>query len=76
MRCSLRPTCARRSRTCAQRWSGSWRSATRRKTGTLPGFARLVEGHREGIDAHARRHISSGRVEGTNCMIKTLRRAG
>ena len=38
--------------------------------------ARLVEGHREGIDAHVRYHISSGRVEGTNCMIKTLRRAG
>ncbi|RRF99223.1 MAG: hypothetical protein DUD39_05535 [Coriobacteriaceae bacterium] len=38
--------------------------------------ARLVEGHREGIVAHARHHISSGRVEVTNCMIKTLRRAG
>ena len=30
----------------------------------------------EGIVAYARHHISSGRVEGTNCMIKTLRRAG
>jgi hypothetical protein len=30
----------------------------------------------EGIVAPARHHISSGRVEGTNCMIKTLRRAG
>jgi transposase len=39
-------------------------------------FARLVEGHREGIVAHMRHHISSGRVESTNCMIKTLRRAG
>jgi len=38
--------------------------------------ARLVEGHMEGIVAHARHHISSGRVEGTNQMIKTLRRAG
>lgn len=39
-------------------------------------FARLVEGHIDGILAHARHHISSGRVEGTNTMIKTLRRAG
>ena len=39
-------------------------------------FARLVEGHMEGIVAHGRHHISSGRVEGTNQMIKTLRRAG
>ncbi|RRF97939.1 MAG: hypothetical protein DUD39_12265 [Coriobacteriaceae bacterium] len=38
--------------------------------------ARLVEGHMEGIVAHARHRISSGRVEGTNCMIKMLRRAG
>ncbi|RRF99902.1 MAG: hypothetical protein DUD39_01905 [Coriobacteriaceae bacterium] len=38
--------------------------------------ARLAEGHRGGIVAPARRHISSGRVEGTNCMIETLRRAG
>ncbi|MFC2647250.1 MAG: hypothetical protein ACFNZW_04685 [Coriobacteriaceae bacterium] len=30
----------------------------------------------ERIVAYARRHISSGRVEGTNCMSKTLRRAG
>ncbi|RRF97849.1 MAG: ISL3 family transposase, partial [Coriobacteriaceae bacterium] len=36
----------------------------------------LVEGHMEGIAAHACHHISSGRVEGTNQMIKTLRRAG
>jgi len=30
----------------------------------------------DGIVAHAHHHISSGRVEGTNWMIKTLRRAG
>lgn len=39
-------------------------------------FARLVENHMDGIVAHARHHISSGKVEGTNQMIKTLRRAG
>ena len=38
--------------------------------------ARLAERHRKGIVTHARRHISSGRVEGTNQMIKTLKRAG
>jgi transposase len=38
--------------------------------------ARLVESHMEGIVAHARHQISSGKVEGTNQMIKTLRRAG
>jgi transposase len=38
--------------------------------------ARLVEGHMDGIVAHVHHHISSGRVEGTNQMIKTLRRAG
>ena len=32
--------------------------------------------HTEGIIAHAKHKISSGRVEGTNTMIKTLRRAG
>ena len=32
-------------------------------------FARLVEGHMEGIVAHARHQISSGKVEGTNQMI-------
>ena len=36
-------------------------------------FARLVESHMDGIVAHARHHISSGKVEGTNQMIKTLR---
>ena len=30
----------------------------------------------EGIVAHARYRIISGKVEGTNQMIKTLRRAG
>lgn len=39
-------------------------------------FARLVEGHMDGIVAHARHQISSGKVEGTNGMIKQLRRAG
>ena len=39
-------------------------------------FARLVEGHMEGIVAHARHQISSGKVEGTNGMIKALRRTG
>lgn len=39
-------------------------------------FARLVEGHMEGIVAHAKHRISSGRVEGTNGMIKQLRRTG
>ena len=39
-------------------------------------FARLVEGHMDGIVAHARHPESSGKVEGTNNMIKTLRRKG
>lgn len=39
-------------------------------------FANLVGSHMEGIIAHAKRKIGSGRVEGTNTMIKTLRRAG
>ena len=39
-------------------------------------FARLVERHMGGIVAHARFQISSGKVEGTNNMIKSLRRAG
>lgn len=37
-------------------------------------FARMLESHMEGVVAHARYPISSGRVEGTNNMIKTLRR--
>ena len=39
-------------------------------------FARLLENHMEGIIAHAKYQISSGKVEGTNNMIKTLRRQG
>ena len=39
-------------------------------------FANLVGSHMGGIIAHAKRKIGSGRVEGTNTMIKTLRRAG
>ena len=39
-------------------------------------FARLVESHMDGIAAHAKYPISSGKVEGTNNMIKTLRRKG
>lgn len=39
-------------------------------------FANLVGSHMEGIIAHAKHKIGSGRVEGTNTMIKTLRRAG
>ena len=39
-------------------------------------FAKLLEEHMKGIISHARVHISSGKVEGTNQMIKTLRRKG
>ncbi len=39
-------------------------------------FARLLENHMDGIINHAIFHISSGKVEGTNNMIKTLRRKG
>ena len=39
-------------------------------------FARLLENHMDGIISHATMNISSGRVEGTNNMIKTLRRKG
>ena len=39
-------------------------------------FAKLLDNHIEGIISHARVHISSGKVEGTNQMIKTLRRQG
>ena len=39
-------------------------------------FARLLENHKEGIINYAVFHISSGKVEGTNNMIKTLRRKG
>ena len=37
-------------------------------------FANLLENHFEGIIAHATYRISSSKVEGTNNMIKTLRR--
>lgn len=39
-------------------------------------FAKLLENHMEGIINHAIFHISSGKVEGTNNMIKTMRRKG
>ena len=37
-------------------------------------FANLLQGHYDGIIAHATYDISTGKVEGTNQMIKTLRR--
>lgn len=37
-------------------------------------FARLLENHFEGIVSHATLVYSSGKIEGTNNMIKTLRR--
>ena len=39
-------------------------------------FANLLENHYEGIIAHATYHISSGKIEGINNKIKTLRRQG
>ena len=39
-------------------------------------FGRLLLNHFEGIIAHATYHISSGKVEGINQRIKTLRRQG
>jgi len=39
-------------------------------------FARLLDNHMEGIIAHATYSISSGKIEGINNMIKTLRRQG
>jgi transposase len=39
-------------------------------------FANLLENHLDGIISHAAMKISSGKVEGTNNMIKTLRRKG
>ena len=39
-------------------------------------FARLLENHFTGIIAHAIFHISSGKIEGINNKIKTLRRQG
>ena len=37
-------------------------------------FARLLESHMDGICAHALHPVTSGKVEGANNMIKTLRR--
>lgn len=42
----------------------------------LEWFARLLENHFEGIIAHASLRISSGKIEGINNKIKTLRRQG
>lgn len=39
-------------------------------------FHRLLDQHFEGIIAHATYHVSSGRIEGINNKIKTLRRQG
>ncbi len=39
-------------------------------------FANLLENHFEGIIAHASLPFSSGKVEGINNMIKTIRRTG
>lgn len=39
-------------------------------------FGRLIENHFDGIVAHARYRISSGKIEGINNKIKTLRRQG
>lgn len=39
-------------------------------------FARLIEKHIDGILTHAKLPISSGKVEGMNNMIKTVRRQG
>lgn len=39
-------------------------------------FARLLDNHFEGIISHATYHISSGKIEGINNKIKTLRRQG
>ncbi len=39
-------------------------------------FRRLLDGHFEGIIAHATYHISAGKIEGINNKIKTLRRQG
>ena len=38
-------------------------------------FARLLENHFEGITAHETYRISTGKVEETNNLIKTVRRA-
>lgn len=37
-------------------------------------FSRLIQNHLDGIIMHARYHLSTGKVEGTNNKIKTIRR--
>ena len=39
-------------------------------------FAKLLENHLDGITSHAVYHISTGRLEGINNLIKTVRRTG
>lgn len=39
-------------------------------------FAKLLESHIEGIVSHATHKIATGKLEGTNNMIKTVRRQG
>ena len=39
-------------------------------------FARLLENHYDGIVSHAEHKISTGKIEGINNKIKTLRRLG
>jgi len=39
-------------------------------------FAKLLDKHIDGIVSHAKYHISTGKLEGTNNMIKTIRRKG
>ena len=39
-------------------------------------FGRLLTSHYKGITSYARHHISSGKVEGTNNLIKSIRRTG
>lgn len=46
------------------------------KNSHLLWFARLIDSHFEGIIAHATYRISSGKIEGINNSIKTLRRQG
>lgn len=44
------------------------------KNGHFRWFARLLENHFEGIISHASYGISSGKIEGINDKIKTVRR--
>lgn len=46
------------------------------KNNHLLWFARLLDSHFEGIIAHATYRISSGKIEGINNRIKTIRRQG